>query len=325
MSTMLAATPLHQWTGFRSVQQTRPTAFARAAPGVSRPSALTRRLKVRMTAGDDQPKETGEDVVARLAAAEEEAAELRKMLEAAQMLNKSNDDDGPQVPAAKRFDGTGYRETMWDVKKGTGETVKPGTDWLQEKDLEAMLSKDGPSEVGASMAMTDEEKATVNKRLLIGLGLTAAFCAAALVPDKQTRSKPSKPCFFYLVPLLRIKALLPELEATVASADTAKLRSGVAIVLGSPNNAKDNLTKAALYLDNDREYDRATTIAVEFVEYMSSVDYSKYFDSVTTKVDERQIAFSTNSVQAAQRKLNEFLALMDPEQLAAAQSQVAAF
>jgi A/G-specific adenine glycosylase len=81
------------------------------------------------------------------------------------------------------------------------------------------------------MAMTDEEKATVNKRLLIGLGLTAAFCAAALVPDKQTRSKPSKPCFFYLVPLLRIKALLPELEATVASADTAKLRSGVAIVL----------------------------------------------------------------------------------------------
>jgi hypothetical protein len=32
-----------------------------------------------------QPKETGEDVVARLAAAEEEAAELRKMLEAAQV------------------------------------------------------------------------------------------------------------------------------------------------------------------------------------------------------------------------------------------------
>jgi hypothetical protein len=81
------------------------------------------------------------------------------------------------------------------------------------------------------MAMTDEEKTTVNKRLLIGLGLTAAFCAAALVPDKQTRAKPSKPCFFYLVPLLRIKALLPELEATVASADTAKLRSGVAVVL----------------------------------------------------------------------------------------------
>lgn len=69
----------------------------------------------------------------------------------------------------------------------------------------------------------------------------------------------------------------------------------------------------------------ATTIAVEFVEYMSSVDYSKYFDSVTTKVDERQVAFSTQSVQAAARKLNEFLALMDPEQLAAAQSQVAAF
>jgi hypothetical protein len=31
------------------------------------------------------------------------------------------------------------------------------------------------------------------------------------------------------------------------------------------------------------------------------------------------------SVQAAARKLNEFLALMDPEQLDAARSQVAAF
>jgi hypothetical protein len=38
---------------------------------------------------------------------------------------------------------------------------------------------------GSSMAMTDDDKATVNKRLLLGLGLTAIFCAAALVPDKQ--------------------------------------------------------------------------------------------------------------------------------------------
>lgn len=58
------------------------------------------------------------------------------------------DDDGPTLPAAKRFDGTGYRETMWDITKGSGEVVKPGADgWLQEKDLE-MLSKGGPSETG---------------------------------------------------------------------------------------------------------------------------------------------------------------------------------
>ena len=35
--------------------------------------------------GADQPKETGEDVVARLAAAEEETAELRRLLAAAQV------------------------------------------------------------------------------------------------------------------------------------------------------------------------------------------------------------------------------------------------
>jgi hypothetical protein len=72
-----------------------------------------------------------------------------------QSANKSKVDAGPQVPAAKRFDGTGYRETMWDVKKGTGETVKAGTDWLQEKDLEEMLSKDGPSEVGMQRLRED--------------------------------------------------------------------------------------------------------------------------------------------------------------------------
>jgi hypothetical protein len=30
---------------------------------------------------------------------------------------------------------------------------------------------------------------------------------------------------------------------------------------------------------------------------MSQVDYSKYFDSLTSKVDERQLAFSQQSVQ----------------------------
>lgn len=300
----------------------RPAATNALPRMMSRPSSQ-RHLKVRCAAGGDKPKETGEDVVARLAAAEEETAELRRLLAAAQSAPR--DDDGPTLPAAKRFDGTGYRETMWDITKGSGEVVKPGADgWLQEKDLE-MLSKGGPSETGSSMAMTDDDKATVNKRLLLGLGLTAIFCAAALVPDKQVRAKPSKPCFFYLVPLLRIKALLPDLEVTVSSADTAAVRAGVAVVLGSPNNAKDNLAKAALYLDNDKDYDRATTLATELIEYMSQVDYSKYFDSLTSKVDERQLAFSQQSVQAAARKLNEFLALMDPEQLDAARSQVAAF
>ena len=45
----------------------------------------------------------------------------------------------------------------------------------------------------------------VQKRLLLGLGLTAAAGALALIPTAELRGKPSKPLFFYLTPLVRIQ------------------------------------------------------------------------------------------------------------------------
>lgn len=39
----------------------------------------------------------------------------------------------------------------------------------------------------------------------MGLGLTAALGAFALVPTEKLQPPPSKPLFFYLVPLLRIQ------------------------------------------------------------------------------------------------------------------------
>jgi len=115
------------------------------------------------------------------------------------------------------------------------------------------------------------------------------------------RPKPSKPLFFYLVPLLRIKNILSEIEPTVSKGDPVALRATVNTIVGSPWNAKENLKQAALCLDSDKDYQVANAIATEFVEYMSQVDYSKYFDSVTTSVNERQLIFSLQSARVCTR------------------------
>ena len=47
----------------------------------------------------------------------------------------------------------------------------------------------------------------MQRRLLIGVGLTLALGAFALVPTDVLRiNKPSKPLFMYIIPLLRIQA-----------------------------------------------------------------------------------------------------------------------
>ena len=46
----------------------------------------------------------------------------------------------------------------------------------------------------------------LQKRVLIGGLVTLGLGAFALVPTEALRLKPSKPMYFYVVPLLRIKA-----------------------------------------------------------------------------------------------------------------------
>lgn len=45
----------------------------------------------------------------------------------------------------------------------------------------------------------------LQRRLVLGLAATAALGALALVPSTALRPKPSKPLFFYLVPLVRVQ------------------------------------------------------------------------------------------------------------------------
>ena len=47
----------------------------------------------------------------------------------------------------------------------------------------------------------------MQRRLIIGVGLSAALGAFALVPTEQLQPAPSKPLFFYLVPLLRVRCV----------------------------------------------------------------------------------------------------------------------
>eukprot|EP00955_Chlamydomonas_euryale_P017181 183322-Chlamydomonas_euryale.AAC.6 len=61
--------------------------------------------------------------------------------------------------------------------------------------------------------------ATVQRRLLIGLGGAAVLGAFALVPTQSMRLKPPKPMYFYVVPLLRIQELLVECKPVIEDAD----------------------------------------------------------------------------------------------------------
>lgn len=57
----------------------------------------------------------------------------------------------------------------------------------------------------------------LQKRLVIGLGLTAAAVALALIPTAELRGKPSKPLFFYLTPLVRIQVSFTCLQLQITA------------------------------------------------------------------------------------------------------------
>lgn len=59
---------------------------------------------------------------------------------------------------------------------------------------------------------------SVQRRLIIGLGLTAVVGGLALVPLDTLAPKSAKPLFFYLTPLVRVQKQLEEATAIVEDA-----------------------------------------------------------------------------------------------------------
>lgn len=117
--------------------------------------------------------------------------------------------------------------------------------WLSESDVD-FFTGGGPSEAaGSTGSESDIEAGVVQRRLLIGIGASLALGAFALVPTEKLQPAPSKPLFFYLLPLLRVQELLVEAEKIIPGGDYEQLRRVLERIEGPPNNVQDNLRKAA--------------------------------------------------------------------------------
>lgn len=66
-----------------------------------------------------------------------------------------------------------------------------------------------------------KESLMLQRRLLIGAVLTVAVVGLSLLPTDALRfSRPSKPLFFYLTPLVRVQFLLEDLEKAANEGET---------------------------------------------------------------------------------------------------------
>jgi hypothetical protein len=125
------------------------------------------------------------------------------------------------------------------------QTESKSRNWLSESDVD-FFTGGGPSEAaGVTGSEADIEAGIVQRRLIIGIAATAALGAFALIPTEKLQPAPSKPLFFYLVPLLRVQELLVEAEKIIPGGDYEQLRRVLERIEGPPNNVQDNLRKAA--------------------------------------------------------------------------------
>lgn len=264
-----------------------------------------------------------EELIARLKAAEEEAKELKQKLN--QVQQERGDDENVATTTQRRIDGADLRrETLSFVEN------KP-RNWLSESDIE-FFTGGGPGEVDGEVnaAENNEEKAIVKRRLLIGTVLSAGLGAFALIPTEKLQPPPSKPLFFYLVPLLRSQEILREIVRVIPDGNYEQLGSLLSRIEGPPNNVQENLKAAAASLPDGRLAEKADFVARDVYEYLKGIDYQTYFESVGGsgrmsnggQQAKEMFEYSENSAKAAQKKLEEFLSLMPADQLEAAKQQV---
>jgi hypothetical protein len=255
------------------------------------------------------------EMMAKLAAAEAEAEKLRSELR--ETAAAPAEDLSSRTPAKKksRVDGKGGRELIF------GTSTKPGDAWL--KDGMEFLVREQPSESAELQGLSEEEQNVVNRRLAIGLLCAALFAGASQISSES--SAPSKPLFFYLAPLVKIAELLKQASEFAENGYWDDL-TVVVNQIQRQNDARGNLFAAAAYLTG-RDEENAKQKAFDFLELLEKVDYNKYFESMKgVPVSGAQAMeysrFSKKAAIAASAKLDEFLRLMDREQLEAARAQV---
>ncbi|GAQ87362.1 hypothetical protein KFL_003480060 [Klebsormidium nitens] len=270
------------------------------------------------------------DMAERLAKAEAEAAALRKELESRKAVVGA--DLGKPRPGNKRIDGTGLREVLWEGPGAQKERAKFSKSAKSAKwglsEAELFISRGaGEGEMEAIVGPATDEGAenVVRRNLIIGVALAVVAGVLAFVRFPGGRPQPSKPLFFYLVPLVRIQGLLPQLQLAIEEGRLADLREQLKTIVGEPNNLKDNLLNAASWLPTDAELDAANQVAFDVLEYVDQADSKKYFDNFGEPSAAQRSEFSKfslQSIKAASRKLDEFFKLMPSEDVAAAKEQV---
>eukprot|EP00850_Spirogloea_muscicola_P004550 SM000019S05094 [mRNA] locus=s19:932186:935047:+ [translate_table: standard] len=273
------------------------------------------------------PAEAGqekEDLAAKLAAAEAEASALRLELAARRAERLGELPKAKAAKSAKRIDGTGYRETMsFGPNKMTGRPDQQADKWgLTESRM--FLDKGGLSELLGGPPQEEGAEAVVRRRLLIGLGLTAAAAVLAFLKLPALLTRPSKPLFFYLVPVVQLEATLKSLFSSAT--DASAVRSRLQAAIGEPGSLKENLLSASALLEGS-DSDKATSLSFEILEYLDQADFSKYFRNLGEPSEKQKsefLKFSTSSIQATLSKLKEFLKLIPSEALDAARLQLPA-
>lgn len=173
----------------------------------------------------------------------------------------------------------------------------------------------------------------VARRLVLGAVAAAGAAAFALVPTDALRlgGRPRKPLFFYLTPLVRAGPLLDEAARAGEEAEWAQLASVLSKIQGSPCEVERNLRAAAAHPSIPApQRARLQEIARDAIEYVASIDYNSYFDSVGgagLKGGAREKAFadfSSKAAAAAKKKIQLFLEAMPSDDSEAARSQVEA-
>ncbi|MCO5580515.1 hypothetical protein L7F22_034383 [Adiantum nelumboides] len=240
-------------------------------------------------AQEQQPSETPsvstrvgeekEQLAAKLAAAEAEAEVLKKELAA---RRSARDVDlaklKPAIPE-KRIDGMGFRETLFSGtgKESDGETKDPNSWGLLEAEL--FLSK-GASAEGSSLggrALEDNSDEIVKRRLLIGLGITVVAVGLSFLKLPQGFVKPSKPLFFFLGPIVRLREKLKLIEDS--SSDVDSVRQRLQQALDPTDVSKDTFLSAAGWLEG-ADADKAVALTFTIFDYLNQADYNKYFEAL---------------------------------------------
>lgn len=252
-----------------------------------------------------------------------QAQQLKKELAAAKAATPADAEaDTAAQKVERRIDGGDLRrETLAFVESKS-------RNWLSESDVD-FFTGGGPSEA-ADGADADVDGAEVRRRLLIGLALTAGLGAFALIPTERLAPPPSKPLFFYLVPLVRAQGLLAEAQRVIPEGNYATLQTILSRIEGPPNYVQENLRAAAASLPDARAAEAADRVARDVYEYVKGIDYQTYYESVGGGRGSRAgggsgekelFEFSQRSAAAAAQRLADFLALMPRDQVEAAKQQ----